>query len=37
MNIAVLGAGAMGMLFGSLLSKQNSVWLICRFVKHIGQ
>ena len=28
MNIAVLGAGAMGMLFGSLLSKQNSVWLI---------
>ena len=30
MNIAVLGAGAMGCLFGSYLSKHNNVWLIGR-------
>lgn len=28
MNIAILGAGAMGMLFGGYLSQQNDVWLI---------
>lgn len=28
MNIAILGAGAMGMLFGGYLSQSNSVWLI---------
>lgn len=28
MNIAILGAGAMGMLFGGYLSKQNDVYLI---------
>ena len=28
MNITVLGAGAMGMLFGGYLSQQNNVWLI---------
>ena len=28
MNIAVLGAGAMGMLFGGYLSQQNNVWLV---------
>lgn len=28
MKIAILGAGAMGMLFGSYLSQHNQVWLI---------
>lgn len=28
MNIAILGAGAMGMLFGGYLSRSNNVWLI---------
>lgn len=28
MNIAILGAGAMGMLFGGYLSRENQVWLI---------
>lgn len=28
MNISVLGAGAMGMLFGGYLSEHNDVWLI---------
>lgn len=28
MKIAVLGAGAMGMLFGGYLSEQNEVWLV---------
>ena len=28
MKIAVLGAGAMGMLFGGYLSRDNEVWLI---------
>ncbi len=28
MKIAILGAGAMGMLFGGYLSQENSVWLV---------
>ena len=28
MKITILGAGAMGMLFGGYLSQQNSVWLL---------
>lgn len=28
MNIAILGAGAMGMLFGGYLSQKNAVWLV---------
>ena len=28
MNITILGAGAMGMLFGGYLSQQNNVWLV---------
>ncbi len=28
MNVAILGAGAMGMLFGGYLSRQNEVWLL---------
>ena len=28
MNIAILGAGAMGSLFGGYLAKENDVWLI---------
>lgn len=28
MNIAILGAGAMGMLFGGYLSQRNKVWLV---------
>ena len=28
MRITILGAGAMGMLFGGYLSKENEVWLL---------
>ena len=28
MKILILGAGAMGMLFGGYLSQENSVWLL---------
>ena len=28
MKISILGAGAMGMLFGAYLSRRNQVWLV---------
>lgn len=30
MNIAILGAGAMGLLYGAYLSQHNTVYLLCR-------
>ena len=36
MKIAVLGAGAMGCLYGSLLEKQNNeIWLIDVWKEHV--
>lgn len=37
MNIAVLGSGAMGSLFGSYLSRNNNVWLIDKDLNKINK